>query len=263
MMVYIPPGEFEMGANEYDNEKPPHTVYLDGYRIGKYQVTVKQFGLFVKDTGYKAEAEKSGGAYTWTGKKWEQKEGIDWKNPGFKQEDNHPVVCVSWDDVLEYCKWLSGKKGVNFNLPTEAQWEKAARGTDGRKYSWGNPDPSGERANFADKQAWLKMKSSWADKDVDDGYVYTAPAGSYPAGASTYGLLDMTGNVWEWCNNWYGPYSDKYQKNPTGPKSGTCRVLRGGSWYDNVGSLGCSLRGYNGPSFRVSYDGFRLCQDNK
>ncbi|UCH93159.1 MAG: SUMF1/EgtB/PvdO family nonheme iron enzyme, partial [Candidatus Aminicenantes bacterium] len=128
IMVTIPRGEFEMGSNEYDDEKPPHTVYLDEYWMGKYEVTVKQFGLFVKDTGYVTRAEKSGGAFTWTGEKWEKKEGIDWKNPGFKQEDNHPVVCVSWDDVVEYCKWLSGKKGVNFKLPTEAQWEKAARG---------------------------------------------------------------------------------------------------------------------------------------
>jgi len=104
IMVYIPPGEFEMGSNEYDNEKPPHTVYLDGYWIGKYQVTVKQFGLFVKDTGYVTQAEKNWGAHTWTGEKWEQKEGIDWKNPGFKQEDNHPVVCVSWNYIARHLR---------------------------------------------------------------------------------------------------------------------------------------------------------------
>ena len=246
MMVYIPPGEFEMGANEYDNEKPPHTVYLDGYRIGKYQVTVKQFGLFVKDTGYKAEAEKSGGAYTWTGKKWEQKEGIDWKNPGFKQEDNHPVVCVSWDDVLEYCKWLSGKKGVNFNLPTEAQWEKAARGTDGRKYPWGSREPDDTLANFAFKIGKTTM------------------AGSYPAGASPYGLLDMAGNVWEWCNDWYkfDYYKNSPKKNPKGPDSGTYRVLRGGGWSGHAVYLRCSNRGGDGPSYRNNDVGFRLCQDN-
>jgi formylglycine-generating enzyme required for sulfatase activity/predicted Ser/Thr protein kinase len=256
IMVYIPAGNFTMGSNDFDDEKPPHEVFLDGYWMGKTEVTLKQFGLFVKDTGYITEAEKSGGAYTWTGEKWEQKEGVDWKNPGFKQEDNHPVVCVSWNDVVEYCKWLNAKRGLNFTLPTEAQWEKAARGMDQRKYPWGNPDPSGERANFADKQAWLKTKFKWTDEDIDDGYAYTAPVGSYPAGASPYGLLDMAGNVWEWCNDWYGPYSDKYQKNPAGPTSGTYRVVRGGAGY-----LRCSVRADGGPSGRSGYVGFRLCQD--
>jgi formylglycine-generating enzyme required for sulfatase activity len=265
IMVSIPPGKFEMGSNEYDSEKPPHTVYLDEYRIGKHAVTVKQFGLFVKDTGYVTEAESKGGAFTWTGEKWEQKKDINWKNPGFEQEDSHPVVCVSWNDALEYCKWLSGKKGGSFKLPTEAQWEKAARGTDKRKYPWGNPAPSGARVNFADKQAWLKAKMNWADKDIDDGYAYTAPVGSYPDGASPYGLLDMAGNVWEWCGDWYGSdyYKNAPKENPTGPKSGAHRVLRGGSW--NIGAviLRSSLRNSADPSFRNGFVGFRLCQDNK
>jgi formylglycine-generating enzyme required for sulfatase activity len=264
IMVSIPSGEFEMGSNEYDDEKPPHTVYLDGYRMGRYAVTVKQFGLFVKDTGYVTEAEKSGWAYTWIREKWEQKKDINWKNPGFEQEDNHPVVCVSWNDALEYCKWLSGKKGVNFKLPTEAQWEKAARGTDKRKYPWGNTAPSGERANFADKQAWLKAKISWADKDIDDGHAYTAPVGSFPAGASSYGLLDMAGNVWEWCSDWYGAnyYKNSPKKNPTGPDNGAHRVLRGGGWDSNAVVLRCAYRGGDGPSVRGGSAGFRLCQDN-
>jgi formylglycine-generating enzyme required for sulfatase activity len=264
IMVSIPPGEFKMGSNEFDSEKPLHTVYLDEYRIGKYAVTVKQFGLFVKDTGYVTEAESSGGAYTWTGETWEKRKDINWKNPGFEQEGSHPVVCVSWNDALEYCKWLSGTKKGSFKLPTEAQWEKAARGTDKRKYPWGNPAPSGERANFADKQAWVKAKISWADKDIDDGHAYTAPLGSYPAGASPYGLLDMAGNVWEWCGDWYDEnyYKNSPKKNPLGPDGGTLRVLRGGGWFNDAESLRCTFRGYHYPSDRFDYVGFRLCQDD-
>jgi formylglycine-generating enzyme required for sulfatase activity len=174
------------------------------------------------------------------------------------------VVCVSWNDALEYCKWLSNKKGVNFKLPTEAQWEKVARGTNGRKYPWGNTAPSGEKVNFSDKQSCLNEKFSWADKDVDDGYAYTAPVGSYPVGASPYGLLDMAGNVWEWCSDWYGSdyYKNAPKENPTGPKSGTHRVMRGGSWYVFARSLRCAFRGRGRPSYRIGDVGFRLCQDN-
>jgi formylglycine-generating enzyme required for sulfatase activity len=258
IMEYIPPGEFEMGSNEYDNEKPPHKVYLDGYRMGKYQVTVKQFGLFVKDTGYVTRAESEGGAYGWTGETWEQKEDINWKNPGFKQDDNHPVVCVCWNDVMEYCKWLSGKKGVNFKLPTEAQWEKAARGTDRRKYPWGNHDPYYKGkwyANYAAHDSW--------EKRGEDGFEFTSPVGSYPQGASPYGLLDMAGNVWEWCYDWYDSeyYKNFPTKNPTGPESGSDRVLRGGSWYNSARYLRCSYRYYDRPSHRNYLAGFRLCQD--
>ncbi len=248
IMVSIPAGEFKMGSNEYDNEKPPHTVYLDEYRIGKYAVTVKQFGLFVKDTGYVTEAESKGGAYTWTGETWEKKEGINWKNPGFEQEDNHPVVCVSWNDALEYCKWLSGKKGGRLKLPTEAQWEKAARGTDGRKYPWDDREPDDTLANF--------------DKKIGK----TTQVGMYPTGASPYGLLDMAGNVWEWCSDWYDPdyYKNAPKKNPTGPYGGPhLRVQRGGSWIFNVEDLSCSFRGNGTPNICNYSLGFRLCQDDK
>lgn len=267
IMVYIPHGEFTMGSEgEMVNERPPHKVVLDGYWMGKTEVTVKQLNLFVKDTGYVTSAESIGWAYFWTGWRWEKREGINWKNPGFKQEDNHPVVCVSWNDAVEYCKWLSVKKGVNFKLPTEAQWEKSARGTDRRKYPWGNTEPTGAKVNFADKQACLKEKksSSLADKDIDDGYRYTAPVGSYPAGASPYGLLDIGGNVWEWCRDLYGKnyYNSSPVKNPKGPKIGSARVMRGGSWFFEAGYLRCSHRNLYWPYNSVYDLGFRLCQDN-
>jgi formylglycine-generating enzyme required for sulfatase activity len=247
IMVYIPSGKFKMGSNDYDNEKPPHRVYLDGFWMGKYEVTVKQFGLFVKDTGYVTQAESSIGAYTWTGEKWEKKEGINWRNPGFEQEDNQPVVCVSWIDAMKYCKWLSRKKGLTFRLPTEAQWEKAARGSDRRKYPWGDQDPDEILANFN-----FKIEK-------------TAPVDSNPKGASPYGLLDMAGNVWEWCMDWYDEnyYKSSPDRNPASPDSGTSRVVRGGCWSYDAGYLRCAARGDGRPSFRYDYVGFRLCQDNK
>jgi formylglycine-generating enzyme required for sulfatase activity len=224
----------------YD-EKPPHKVYLDGYWMGKYEVTFAQYDKYCEETGKKKPSDEGWG------------------------RGNRPVIYVSWDDAKEYCDWLSNKTGLKFKLPTEAQWEKAARGADSRKYPWGNSSTSGEKANFADKQEWLKEKDSWADKDIDDGYAYTAPVGSYPRGASPYGLFDMAGNVWEWCSDWYD--SDYYKKspgnNPTGPKSGTYRVVRGGSWDYYARDLRCANRFYDGPSDRYSDHGFRLCQDNR
>jgi len=254
IMVYIPPGEFKMGSNDpdaYYTGKPLHTVYLDGYWIGKYEVTVNQFKIFVNDTGYVTEAERSGDAWAFTGsirKQWRQKKGINWKNPGFEQEDNHPVVCVNWNDVNKYCKWLSGKKGLTFKLPTEAQWEKAARGTGSRKYPWGNKEPDGTLANFD-----LKIEK-------------TVPVDSYPKGASHYGLLDMAGNVCEWCRDRYDEnyYQSSPGKNPTGPKNGTSRVMRGGGWDEEAFMLSCTLRSFHLlHSFRSSSVGFRVCQDNQ
>jgi serine/threonine-protein kinase len=250
IMVYIPPGEFKMGSNDYSNEKPLHTVYLDGYWVGKYEVTVTQFKIFVNDTGYVTEAESSGGAFAFTGsirKQWRQKKGINWKNPGFEQEDNHPVVCVSWNDVNKYCKWLSRKKGLTFKLPTEAQWEKAARGTDSREFPWGDQKPGGTLANFDEKVG------------------KTTPVDSYHKGASPYGLLDMAGNVWEWCRDWYGKryYKLSPGKNPTGPKSGSERVIRRGSWGNEARIIHGPVTYLYVPSFCSFNLGFRLCQDNK
>jgi formylglycine-generating enzyme required for sulfatase activity len=227
IMVYIPPGEFKMGSNDYENEKPPHTVYLDGYWIGKYEVTFSQYDRYCDET---------------------RKEKLDDEGWGIRK---CPVINVSWDDANTYCQWLSEKKGLAFKLPTEAQWEKAARGTDNRKYPWGNKEPDKQLANFKLNIFVLSKK--------------TTPVGSYPQGASPYGLLDMAGNVWEWCQDWYNKnyYQSSPDKNPNGPKSGTYRVLRGGSWYDGARNLRCAVREYFDPSNRFNYLGFRLCQDDK
>jgi formylglycine-generating enzyme required for sulfatase activity len=236
IMVYIPPGNFTMGSNDGDSdEKKPHNVDLDGYWIGKYEVTLGQYKAFITDTGYR-------NLPSWVSK----------YSPG----NNHPVVGVSWDDANAYCQWLSKKTGLKFKLPTEAQWEKAARGTDGRKYPWGNHDPYYNGQYYANYDP---------GKDDADGYIYTAPVGSFPNGVSPYGLLDMAGNVWEWCSDWYDEnyYRSSPDKNPAGPQSGSNRVVRGRSWSLDAWGLRCANRNGFGPSDRNGGLGFRLRQDNK
>jgi formylglycine-generating enzyme required for sulfatase activity len=237
VMVYIPPGEFSMGSNEYSDERPPHTVFLDGYWIGKYEVTFAQYDKYCEESGNKKPGDRGWG------------------------RGNRPVITVSWDEASAYCDWLSNKTGLEFKLPTEAQWEKSARGSGGRKYPWGDDFPRGDSANFADKQSSI----SWADENIDDGYTYTAPVGSYPRGASPYGVHDMAGNVWEWCSDWYDSdyYKKSPHKNPRGPETGSIHVVRGGSWGSDAGELRSADR-RGGRSFDRDVDlGFRLCQENK
>jgi len=246
-MVLIPAGEFQMGSNESDDEKPIHTVYLDAFYIDKYEVTNAQYRKFVK-AGHK---EPEGYGYvngTWqTGFK-------PWSDSNFKG-DNQPVVCVSWEDAKAYADWI-GKR-----LPTEAEWEKAARGgVTGKKYVWGDEFPPSKNAgNFADISA-KKVFINWSIIDgYDDGYTYTAPVGSFKPNG--YGLYDMAGNVWEWCSDWYDSnyYATSPKLNPAGSASGSYRVLRGGSWlfFRNGSLLRVSNRDYGAPTLLYYKLGFR------
>jgi formylglycine-generating enzyme required for sulfatase activity len=241
-MVNIPAGEFTMGSDDgNDNEKPEHKVYLDGYWIGKHEITFEQYDKYCEETGKEKPRDRGWG------------------------RGSRPVIYVSWQDATAYCEWLNNKTGLNFKLPTEAQWEKAARGTDGRKYPWGNSPPSGEKLNFADKQEWLKESDSRADRSIDDGYAYTAPVGSYSAGASPYGLLDMAGNVWECCSDWLGKtyYNESPGKNPVGPATGNLRVHRGGTWFSSARRVRSAYRGSAGSPLRWNGAGFRLALGQK
>jgi formylglycine-generating enzyme required for sulfatase activity len=221
-MIYIPPGKFMMGSVDGDDdEKPLHEIDLDGYWIGKYEVTFAQYERYCNEA------------------KIEIPDDIGWGR------ENRPVICVSWDDAAAYCQWLSQKTGLKFKLPTEAQWEKAARGSDQHKYPWGSREPDKDLANFSSNIG------------------STTPVDSYPAGASTYGLLDMAGNVWEWCSDWYEAdyYKNSPPKNPAGPNSGSYRVVRGGRCSSLARSLRCAYRSSDGPSDRSFLLGFRLRQD--
>ncbi|MFH0801594.1 MAG: formylglycine-generating enzyme family protein [bacterium] len=192
-LILIPAGEFTMGSPDgtgENDEHPQHKVYLDAYYIGKYEVTNEQFARFVNETGYQPEGA--------------------WKLSYNSSTTDHPVGPVSWADAVAYCNWAA------LRLPTEAEWEKAARGQDGRTYPWGN-----------------KWDASRCNNSVIRASSGKKPVGSFPSGASPYGCLDMAGNVWEWCHDWYSDtyYSSSPSKNPRGPGSEELRILRGGSWY--------------------------------
>jgi len=220
ILVCVPAGEFLMGAadaakNADSDEKPQHKVHLDEFWMGKYPVTNAQYRAFLQAAQYPYEK----------------------KLP--KGKDDHPVVYVSWQDATAFCTWAAQVSGVPVRLPSEAQWEKAARGTDGRTYPWGEQEPDANLANFNSN-----------DRD-------TTEVGRYPKGASPYGALDMAGNVWEWVNDWYGDYSVSPASNPPGPTSGNTKVLRGGSWYDSGSYLRVAYRNYDSPTTRGIDIGFR------
>lgn len=257
-MVYVPRGYFQMGSDDdTDYERPMHTVWLDAFWIDQTEVTNAQFEKFVNESNYKTDAEQAGWSYVYdtASTRWVKESGADWRHPrgpsssldGLK---NHPVTYVSWNDALAYCRW-AGRR-----LPSEAEWEKAARGADGRIYPWGNQVPDQDLANFADRNITLV----WADENIDDGYAFTSPVGNYPQGASPYGVLDMAGNVWEWVNDWYDP--DYYQQqsvwsNPAGPSTRSGRVLRGGSWSDGASVIRSSFRLGYFPMDWYAFYGFR------
>ncbi len=225
-MVFIAAGEFVMGSSDADkgalpNEKPAHRVYLDGYWIDKYEVTNEQYRQCVaagacRESGYDRDSRYNGG--------------------------QQPVVGVRWDDAQSYCRWVGAR------LPTEAEWEEAARGTDGRIYPWGNEWDASRLNAF----------------DSGDGYEYTAPVGSYPAGASPYSVLDMAGNVAEWVADWYDGnyYSRSPERNPTGPDTGISRVIRGGSWDSQSDFVRSANRLRSDPVGRLAVLGFRCADDH-
>ena len=196
--VRIPAGEFKMGDNHsggdsyYADARPVHTVYLDTYYMSKYEVTFDQYDNFCDDTGRTKPSDEG-----WC-------------------RGNRPVINASWNDAVAFCNWLSEKTGKTIKLPTEAQWEKAARGTDQRKYAWGNEEPG--------------SNSNLGNFGMNVGK--TSPVGSFPLGVSPYGLHDMNGNVREYCSDWYSAsyYSISPKNNPQGPSSGTQRVNSCGVW---------------------------------
>ncbi|MDQ7839371.1 MAG: formylglycine-generating enzyme family protein [Thermodesulfobacteriota bacterium] len=252
-MILIPAGEFLMGSVEEvgrENEHPQHTIYLDAYYIYKYPVTNEQFARFVDKTGYRFEGN------------WKKYSKLSFLERNIlnafsfsnnlvsqtRSPERHPVICITWNDAMAYCMWVRG------DLPTEAQWEKAARGTDGREYPWGN-EWDGTKCNWKNGTKMVGMAdiSNWRG---------TTPTGSYPSGVSPYGVYDMAGNVNEWCADWYGEsyYGESPSKNPKGPLLGDSRVFRGGSWSnENEVRFRCSFRIGRNPCGWLSNIGFRVC----
>jgi len=250
-MVYVSGGAFLMGNSTDagdDDERPAHTVCLPGFYIDTHEVTNAQFKQFVDATGYVTSTENN--ALTPEDRTWRHPYGAE---SNAEEALDHPVVCISWEDANAYARW-AGKR-----LPTEAEWEKAARGTDGRIYPWGDEDLTAAQANIADRSAALK----WSDSSLDDTHKMAAPVGSFPEGKSIYGAEDMAGNVWEWCLDWWDRdyYKESLSHSPAGPQSGEFKVIRGGSWfYDPLGAR-TTMRIYFRPENNSAAIGFRCVKD--
>jgi formylglycine-generating enzyme required for sulfatase activity len=270
-MVSINGGTFTMGSpvteiGRNDNEGPQRQVTVSPFFMGKHQVTVGEFRRFVEETWYKTEAETGGGGFVWTGDIWQNKEDANWDNPHFNQNDNHPVVLVSWYDAIWYCNWLSVQEGlqpvyvingriVHFNqnangyrLPTEAEWEFACRA--------GTITPFNTGGNILTSQANYNGNFPYSNAARGVYLQRTSPVGRFPP--NSWGLYDMHGNVDEWCWDWEGRYGSNAQTDPVGSISGFTRIVRGGGWYDSGQYLRSASRGSIFPSGRNNRLGFRV-----
>lgn len=235
-MVLIPAGSFTMGTDDGEpNEKPVHRVYLNEYYIDKYEVTTSRYARFLEAT--------------------RRERPYRWNEVNLEEDGNRPVMGVSWNDAQAYCRW-AGKR-----LPTEAEWEKASRGTDGRRYPWGNEEPEGDRGNFGHSFKWR-------------GYATLTSVGSFERGTSPFGVHDLSGNVSEWTADWYDPgyYHDSPPFNPTGPvipekpelyslDFSRRKVVRGASYGSGAHGMRSTIRGGSAPGKRHGDVGFRCAQD--
>ncbi len=228
-MFLIPSGRFTMGSEEpgaQPNEGPVTPVVLSRFYMSRLPVTNEQYEVFDPTHAVKRAPWADG---------------------------RHPVLYVSWNEAAAFCEWLSKREGKTFRLPTEAEWEFSARGHDGRIFPWGSWNSVGQYANFAD----VRTNFPWRDVSVDDGFAETAPAGSFPRGASPFGIEDLAGNVFEWCLDCYEPYKGKEILNPRAVK-GRQHVYRGGSWKSRMSSLRATARAFNEPSYLANDVGFRI-----
>jgi formylglycine-generating enzyme required for sulfatase activity len=216
-MIYIPEGEFTVGSPDgdgEDDEHPSHRVFISALWLGKTEVTFSQFDAFCQESGRDMPSDEGWG------------------------RGERPVINVSWQEANDFCAWMAKKTGLPFRLPTEAEWEKAARD----RYPWGSAEPAGHLANY--NQEMMK----------------TNIVGSYPDGASPYGVLDMAGNVWEWLFDWYAAdyYENSADSDPRGPEEGDERIVRGGSWFEEAEWIRAAKRGQQDPGSRMNIIGFRL-----
>jgi formylglycine-generating enzyme required for sulfatase activity len=283
-LVGIPAGEFLMGnhdspealakafrnierrrIDELVDEKPVHRVQITRpFFMGAHEVTIGQFKRFVEDAGFKTEAERDGTGgwgYNPDIKYFEgRKLQYSWRNPGFRQAGDHPVVNVTWGDCAAFCEWLSTKDGKKYRLPSEAEWEYACRaGTKTRYHNGDDPESLANVAALFDSKT-ARLFPQWETHAVksSDAYEFTAPVGQFMP--NDFGLFDMHGNVWEWCSDWYAEdyYARSPLKDPRGPETGKVRVRRGGSWHTWPFYMRSSFRNWNTPETRYVLVGFRV-----
>lgn len=250
-MVLIQGGSFKMGSNYgKEDEQPQHDVSVSSFYMSRYEVTMKEFKAFIKATGYITTAQKIGNVWAYKDGKMEQRNNVTWEYDvsGIKyvsDQENKPVVYVSWMDAYKYCQWLSSTTGKTYRLPTEAEWEYASRWNEGENamvYSG---------SNNIDEVAWSSSNSVNGIHNV----------GKKKPNAA--GLYDMTGNVLEWCADWYdaGYYSHSASNDPKGPASGKTKSVRGGGWHNRAADCRNTDRHYDDPDSRLNYNGFRVLME--
>lgn len=265
-MAYIPAGEFTMGNppgdDAFDDESPQRRVYVSAFWMDRYEVTNEEYKTFVRATAHRVPENVSPQVTV-----WERGDPL----PGI---DRHPVINIGWTDADDYCRW-AGKR-----LPTEAEWEKAARGTDARRYPWGNEwelTLANSASYWARRTVEFKTREDWhafwiagegallSREHGVKGEVLTLPVGSFQDGASPYGLHDMAGNASEWVSDWYEPYFflRGSLSDPTGPERGILKVMRGGSWLKPARNLRTGDRDYGDLQTRPSGTGFRCAKDDR
>jgi formylglycine-generating enzyme required for sulfatase activity len=271
-LMLIPAGSFQMGtagaikpmleqyggrATDYQNEYPQREKHVaEPFYIGTYEVTVEQFGRFVDATGYKTEAEQAGWCYAWRRNHWEKVAGLTWRAPGFTQNGDHPVVGVTWNDAVAFCRWMTEHTGRTVRLPRELEWEYACRAGTQTAYWWGDElDTSGAVANLADTGHWEK-RAGLRLMPMDDQHQFTAPVGQYRG--NPFGLHDMIGNAWEWCEDEYKPFGAGHRLEPVEPEGSDFRVLRGGSWGDEAWNCRSATRDWCRADARGHNAGFRV-----
>jgi len=270
-------------ADLFTKEHPQHLVRISKpFYLGTFHVTRGQFRRFVNDSGYKTDAEKPvrpgalamipevekavrPGAWRWDPAEDMAvfKEGLSWRNAGFEQTDEHPVVNVTWYDAMAFCEWLSRKEGRVYRLPTEAEWEYACRaGTKTRYYSGDDPETLARVENIADATYAAKFPNRVSSKcaiKASDGYVFTAPVGQFKPNA--FGLYDMLGNALQWCADWYDRdyYGESPKDDPTGPETGDSRrLVRGGCWHSCPALALSTTRSATPPADPSNGVGFRV-----
>lgn len=270
-LVRIESGRFQMGSADparfggfSQSEGPQHSVVISqDLLVARHEVTVGQFQKFVSHTDYVTEAEQTGngcnGLDVASGNVV-RKSACVWSSPGFRQTDDHPVVCVSWNDAMAFCQWLTSKTGQTFRLPTEAEWEYCCRAGSDRMFATGDDANSlGRIANCGDLSLKALCRSLTSTAEWDDSYPFPAPVGSFQA--NTFGIYDMHGNVGEWCLDWFDAdyFARSPEVDPRGPEQAdTWRVVRGGSWYNSPVSCRSSGRHDGVPTEASTTNGFRV-----
>jgi formylglycine-generating enzyme required for sulfatase activity len=229
-MLLVTSGTFAMGSTNpaaTPQEQPVTLVTVGCFYMARFPITNAQYEIF--DPAHRNKRA------SWA-------------------DERHPVIHVTSLEAEKFCLWLSQKEGRKYRLPAEVEWEYAARGTDDRSFPWGDELDAATYANFAD----VNTTFPWRDATIDDGFAETAPVGSFPRGSSPFGIEDLSGNVFEWCLDYYEAYRGKNIVNRRGPKHGTQRIYRGGSWRSKASSLRASARHFNSPNYSSNDIGFRI-----